>query len=423
MMRLSSSPRLKSTLVKEATVSASYGRVEERMRLALERRVAAGTLRSVDFGPKNVNVVDFASNDYLGYARDRALSESFLLSELDLKEGMNGSSGSRLLTGGCEAHDDFERWLAKFHGRESALLFTSGYAANSGVAACLATADDAVFFDELSHSSTRFGLARGRQKVTRPFKHNDAEDLRRQIKELRQKEIHSIFVYVESVYSMDGDAADLKAIAKVCRDEGDSCIVVDEAHATGVIGSQGRGAVSEANVEDVVLCSVHTFGKAIGCHGACVVSSSTLKSYLSNYAQPLIYATALPASASRLAARAYGLAAGPDGDRRRAHLATVNHALRIGLADVARRHPDVHLLPSASAIHGLVVPGAPRVLSVAKHARKLGFDLRPIRAPTVKAGSERLRIVAHAHNTLDDAQRCLQAIDQALALSPPPPPP
>lgn len=400
----------------------SYGIAEARMAGALERRVAAGTLRRVEHTTTTTTLVDLSSNDYLGLARDRDLAKAHHRSELELLDNhqLNGSSGSRLLTGAAEAHDVLERWIAEFHGRESAVLFPSGYAANAGLAACVADASDALVLDELSHSSTRFGAARGRHRVTEFFRHNDVEDLREKITDLRRLSVveGTIFVFVESVYSMDGDAAPLEQLAAVCREDGNACLIVDEAHATGVVGPQGRGALSPLE-GDVVVAGVHTFGKALGCHGAAVVGSKTLTSYLANYAQPLIYATALPPSASRLAHLAYLRLAGPDGDRRRAHLSALTDVLHTGLADLASRH-DVRLLPSASAIHALVVPGAPRVVAVADGLRASGFDVRPIRAPTVKPGSERLRFVAHAHNSIHDAQACLHALDDALLRHVPP---
>ncbi|KAJ8601213.1 hypothetical protein CTAYLR_003281 [Chrysophaeum taylorii] len=379
------------------------------------RRRARGRLREV-VEPTPPNLVDFASNDYLGIARDLEVQRAALFAELEetrTDHQANGSTGSRVLTGSAGAHDALEAWLADFHGAEAALLFASGYAANAGAMACLPGPEDAVLFDELSHSSTRFGISRGRQRVTATFKHNDLDDLERQLAIL---DASATFVCVESVYSMDGDRAPLEELAAVCA-QSNACLVVDEAHATGVVGPSGRGAVSELDprLRKNVLCSVHTFGKAVGSHGAAVLGSRDLRTYLVNYAQTFVYATALPPAASRLARRCYESLAGSDGDLRRDRLDAVATALRDHLAHLVRGAPgDITLLDSASPIHALVVPGADRVSAVAASARRQGFDVRPIRPPTVPEGADRLRIVAHAHNTVDEVEALAAVLFRAL---------
>lgn len=422
----------------------TVARIEERLGRNLDGRRLEGRLRILEASGDVGQLVDFASNDYLGLARDTSLHRAALESELERcswsDRQLNGSTGSRLLTGSSAAHQDLERWLAAFHGREAALAFGSGYAANAGTIACLPSTNDAVIFDELSHNSTRFGMGRGRQRWTRPFRHNDVDDLRRA---LRSAEADMAFVCVESVYSMDGDAAPLAAMADVCAQER-GCLVVDEAHATGVLGRGGRGAVADLADSGVVLCTIHTFGKAVGCHGAAVLGSATLRDYLANYAQPFVYSTACgshspggverpPAGSHpqphvshglmswpltrlrRFLRRCYEALAGPIGDERRSSLGVVVSELRRRLASVAAAHHDITLIESGSPIHALVVPGAKRALAVAADARSAGFDVGAIRAPTVRAGSERLRIVAHAHNTLDDVAGLCGALDESLA--------
>lgn len=262
------------------------------MTRSLDARRQDARYRSMDFDPARIGLVDFASNDYLGLARDREIAASAIRGELSLLTGkqLNGSTGSRLLTGCSAEHDEFEAWLAQFHGYETATLYSSGYAANSGTIACLPSEGDAVIFDELSHNSTRFGIRRGRQRWTRTFAHNDVNDL---VRVLQSIHAETTFVCVESLYSMDGDCAPLEEIAAVCVKEG-ACLVVDEAHATGVAGRGGRGMVDLLGPEsrDAILCSIHTFGKALGCHGAAVLGSKILRDYLVNYSQPLIYSTA-----------------------------------------------------------------------------------------------------------------------------------
>ena len=389
-------------------------RIAQRMRAALARRESAGTLRTTTFA--DAPLIDFASNDYLGIARDAAVAEAHLVEELRrhaTEPRANGSTGSRLLSGACGAHDDFEAWLATFHGREGALLFGSGYAANAAALATLPQPGDLVLFDELSHNSSRFGLARGRQAASAAFAHNDAAAAARALAEFRENAGPgpSALVAVEAVYSMDGDEAPLAALADACLADGNACLVVDEAHATGLLGPGGRGACAalDAGLRAAVLAQVHTFGKAVGCHGAAVLGDAATREYLANYAQPFIYSTAPPPGASRLARRCYGAFAGPAGDARRAAVARLVDLFKRELGTRAAR-----LVPSATPIQALLVPGAGRVQDAAAAIRDRGFDVRPIRAPTVPAGAERLRVILHAHNTEAEVRGLAAAIRDAV---------
>lgn len=403
-------------------------RIERRIRRSLDARRREGRLRSLEAPVlQSSRLIDFASNDYLGIARDADINESHHRAELSSCRGsgnqLNGSTGSRLLTGASRDQNSFEEWLADFHGYEACVLFPSGYSANAGVAGCVACESDIVFFDQLSHNSTRFGLKSGRQRATIPFAHNDCDDLRQKLRSNRrepdatEKDSGAAFVFVEGVYSMDGDRAPLSELANVCVEEG-ACLVVDEAHSTGVLGDRGRGAVFEsvdaARRKDAILCSIHTFGKAVGCHGAAVLcSSSLLGDYLANYSQPLIYATALSPASVRLAHRCYQELSSQD-DIRRKRLRDVVSKLRESLTELVADRTDVRLIESSSAIHALVVPGADRVKAVADDARRAGFDIGAIRSPTVRAGSERLRIVAHSHNTVQQVRDLCDVLTLSL---------
>jgi len=329
---------------------------------ALDRRRAAGTLRVVDSdGDAGGSLVDFASNDYLGLARDAGIYAGALRAELAALDDaaavprqLSGSTGARLLSGASAGvHGAFEAYLAAFHGGAAALLFVSGYAANCGVLSTIADVGDTLLFDELSHNSTRFGFQRGRQREAKPFPHNDADAVRRLVADVRAREHDlgaargTVFISVESVYSMDGDEAPLDALADVCLEDGAACLVVDEAHATGVVGAQGRGAVSllsEAK-QRTVVARIHTFGKAVGCGGAAVIGSEALRSYLANYAQPFIYSTSPAPHASRLAKRCYDEMRSESGDARREKLHGLVSLFRVELADAGEA-----LIPSSSAI-------------------------------------------------------------------------
>lgn len=392
-------------------------RLESRFRRSLDARRCEGRLRRLEVQHEEARLVDFASNDYLGIARDVDIHSAHHAEEMSRRGNqLNGSTGSRLLTGASRDQDCFEKYLAEFHGYENCVLYPSGYAANSGVAGCVASQSDVVFYDQLSHNSTRFGLKNGRQRATIPFEHNDCVDLKKKLRSEKAVSGGWSFVFVEGVYSMDGDCAPLAELADLCIEEG-ACLVVDEAHSTGVAGTRGRGAVFDRldahQRKDAVLCSIHTFGKAVGCHGAAVLCSTLFREYLANYSQPLIYATALSPSATRLAHKCYEELSSMSQERR-IRLDAVVTKLRELLTDLARDRNDVRLLQSSSAIHALVVPGADRVKAIAEDVRRAGFDVGAIRSPTVAAGSERLRIVAHAHNSLDEVCGLCDALRLSL---------
>ena len=371
---------------------------------ALAKRAAEGTLRSTTV--RTETLVDFASNDYLGVARDAAFAAAHFAAEAKRADAAAGSTGSRLLTGASREHDAFEAFAAAFHERESALLFGSGYAANSAVAATLPLPSDAVLFDERSHNSTRFGLKRSRASLQIPFAHNDLDDLR-----VKLRDHEGVLIFVEGIYSMDGDEAPLQELAELCLEDGRAGLIVDEAHSTGILGDCGRGAVATLppQLRRAVVAQVHTFGKALGGHGAVVVCDATTREYLANYAQPFVYATAPPDSHSRLARRAYEAVAAADDARR--HLAR--------LIDLFRAECDVGslLLPSRTPIQAVLAPGADVVSRAADRVRRAGFDVCAIRAPTVPAGAERLRLVLHAFNTEDEVLGVARAVREAVDAS------
>ena len=208
-----------------------------RYRDALAKRATEGTLRSTTV--RTEALVDFASNDYLGVARDASFAAAHFAAEARRADAAAGSTGSRLLTGASREHDAFEAFAAQFHGREGALLFGSGYAANSAVAATLPLPNDTILYDERSHNSTRFGLKRSRASLQISWKHNDLHDLR-----FKLRDHDGALVFVEGIYSMDGDEAPLLDLAELCLEDGRAGLIVDEAHSTGILGDCGRGAVS-----------------------------------------------------------------------------------------------------------------------------------------------------------------------------------
>ena len=246
--------------------------LNERLESALNKRREENAFRSLK---TSEGMVDFCSNDYLGFSK-----------KIEIVDQMVGSTGSRLISGNHSIHEVVECEIAAFHGMDSALIFNSGYDANLGFFSTVPQKGDTVVYDQLCHASIRDGLRLG---VARSFSfnHNCVDDLRSNVAQTEGR----IFVVVESVYSMDGDKAPLVEIAKLC-DEVGAYLVVDEAHGTGVFGLKGEGLCQEQEVKP--YAKIHTFGKALGCHGAAIVGDETLRNYLINYARPFIYTTALP---------------------------------------------------------------------------------------------------------------------------------
>lgn len=269
--------------------------------------------------------VDFCSNDYLGLARNadvRACIHS-LMAE---RHPAHGSTGSRLLAGNYEWINDIEKDLANFHQAPAGLLYNSGYDANLGVFSCLGRKGDTIIYDQLIHASIRDGV-RLSAAQSFSFLHSDVTDLE---KKLKNASGH-IFVAVESVYSMDGDLAPLTAIAALCGQYG-AHLIVDEAHATGIIGNKGEGLVQQLQLTDACFARIHTFGKAVGCHGAVVLGSEILRDYLINFSRSFIYTTALPPAA--LAAIACGYAAFPYMQAEREQLSALVRQFQTGLHHV-----------------------------------------------------------------------------------------
>ena len=354
-------------------------------------------------------LVDFCSNDYLGFARSLELKNTIQQADSDYTDGYNGATGSRLLAGQTVLADQVERELALFYQTEAALIFNSGYDANLGLLACLPKAGDTLLTDELIHASMIDG-ARLSYANRHRFHHNDLNDLEIKLQQAAKSQPDGrVFVAVESVYSMDGDVAPLIELTDLCDHYG-AGLLVDEAHATGLYGPTGEGLVVALGLQERVLARVHTFGKALGVHGAAVVGPVVLREYLINFARPFIYTTALPPH-SLLAIQCTH------------HYLRMHTEVRTSLFErlaYFRQQVNV-LLPgttwtdSQSPIQCLILPGNQQVRHSAAEAQRVGLDVRAILSPTVPAGQERLRICIHAFNTTEEIDRLLVILRTALA--------
>ncbi len=370
--------------------------IEDKLRAALEERSSDQSLRNLT---TETGLVDFCSNDYLGFARSGILKQKIREEESRHSDQRIGSTGSRLITGNTKYYEELERDIAQFHRAEGGLIFNSGYDANLGLFASIPQRNDIILYDQLVHASIRDGIRLGYARAF-SFKHNDPGDLKRRLEsQVTRDEARagSIFVAVESVYSMDGDFAPLTEMADLCAHYG-ARIIVDEAHATGVFGRRGEGKVVELGLENEVFARLHTFGKALGSHGAIVLGSNALRSYLINFARSFIYTTALPFHSLAAVRCAYELLAGSDSATTRLRRNISFFKSCIG-TDIQR-----NMIPSESAIQCIIMPGNEQVKKAARRIQDSGFDVRPIMHPTVPAGSERLRVCLHAFNTQDEIE-------------------
>lgn len=352
---------------------------------ALQKRAEENALRILTLDPP---LIDLSSNDYLGLGRSKKLQEDIHAFVTANGEVSNGSTGSRLLSGNTAFAEELERYIASFHGGEAALLFNSGYDANLGLLSCLPRKGDTVIYDELVHASVHDGL-RLNQANSYRFRHNDMVHLEERLKTAAG----NIFVVIESVYSMDGDVPPLKEMAGLCRKH-NANLIVDEAHATGVFGGAGEGKVCELGLENEVFARIHTFGKALGVHGAAVVGSSLLRNYLINFARSFIYTTALPFHSLASVYCAY----------ERMKQSHEERVKLFGLVELFREkcRNELELIESPSPVQCVIIEGNGTVKHAAAELQRGGFDVKPILSPTVPRGQERLRICLHAFNTLQE---------------------
>lgn len=372
----------------------------EKLADRLEKRRSQNALRSL--GQCN-RLVDFASNDYIGFSKSEMIFEAThqLLLNKNLKS--NGASGSRLLSGNHELYTETEHYLARFHQAHSALLFNSGYDANLGFFSAVPQKGDLILYDELCHASIRDGIQLSNAKSFK-FIHNDFEDLQRKITAFRLvkgQENALIYIVTEAVFSMDGDCPLMEELVAIAQEQ--HCyLVVDEAHALGVFGERGQGLIEQLGLQEQVFARIVTFGKALGCHGAAVLGSEALKSYLVNFARSLIYTTGLSPHAVATIWIAYQ------------QLEIDKKALQALSENIIFFNQQIKLLGvrplfirSKSAIHSAIIPGNEKVKQIAAGLQQNGFDVKAILSPTVPQGQERLRFCIHSYNSKEEISKVL----------------
>ncbi|MFS4468798.1 aminotransferase class I/II-fold pyridoxal phosphate-dependent enzyme [Maribacter sp. 2210JD10-5] len=360
----------------------------------LIKRSKENSLRNLG---RTSGLIDFSSNDYLGFAHNETIFSKTFQLLLTENIAQNGATGSRLLTGNHKLYDTLEAKLAHFHEAESALVFNSGYDANVGFFGSVPQRGDVVFYDEFIHASIREGIGTSLAKNYK-FRHNQLDDLKAKIDLSAQAQSTTqetnIYIVTESVFSMDGDTPDLKALAQFCKSNGYR-LIIDEAHATGVLGKNGTGLVQELGLQKDVFARLVTFGKGIGAHGAAVLGSEQLKSYLVNYARSLIYSTGLSPHSIATAITAY--------EYLRHEGASALNLLKENIGLFREKIDTLGLrqkfINSESAIQSCIIPGNKKVKDVSQKLMEKGFDVKAILSPTVPEGEERLRFCLHSDNS------------------------
>ena len=367
----------------------------QRCRTELEKLSARHLSRQL---AKNAGI-DFTSNDFLAFSQEESIRNV-------MREALDGgivvgSGGSRLLRGNHPAHEALEHQAAELFGSEKALYFPTGYAANFALLTTLPRRGDLIVFDALSHASARDGLLASRVKNVK-FRHNDIGAVEKIIGSWRKTNTSQTpWIYVESLYSMDGDRAPLSNLVDLCN-RFDAMLIVDEAHATGVWGSQGQG-FTEALGAHPNMVTMHTCGKALGTSGALVCAASEFIDMLIATSRTFIYSTAPPPMNALAVSQALRVLRAKPELRQQLH-----HRI-----DLANRLIDEELgmSGSGSQIVPVIIGAEQPTLEIARRVRANGFDVRAIRPPTVPPGTARLRLSITLHvseSDIKDLFACLR---------------
>ncbi len=367
----------------------------------------------------NKDLIDFCSNDYLGFAKETTIHHI----NNNTSELLNyGATGSRLISGNYKLTEETEAFLANFYNTHTALIFNSGYNANIGLFQCLPQRNDTIIYDEFIHASIRDGI-RLSNASNFSFPHNNLSVLEQKISNAKGL----LYVVIESVYSMDGDIAPLSEIVALCK-KYHAALIVDEAHAVGIFGN-GKGLVSELGLENDVFARIVTFGKAFGVHGAAILGSNELRNYLINFSRAFIYTTALPLHSIITIKNAHEFLL-QNLNRINTLKELINHFRNLtSNAEKTRienslffrasskneffkeKHfSGLETLNSISAIQCIIIPGNNEVKAMADKLQQNGFDVRPILSPTVPKGQERLRICLHSFNSKQEVDNLVNTL-------------
>lgn len=347
----------------------------------LEKRRSEGNFRILKTSHA---AVDFCSNDYLGQANSPSLKTK-ILKRLEAENLKQGAGAARLIGGNSAELEQLEAKLAEFHNAESALVFSTGYLSNLALFSSLPKKGDTVFYDELSHASSKDGI-RLSPAESYSFKHNDLADLEKKSALAKG----NVYLSVESMYSMDGDYAPLEELVAFAEKKG-FFLIVDEAHTNGIYGKLGEGRVSELNLEKKVFARNLTFGKAVGVQGGAIIGPKNLREYIINFSRPFIYSTAISPFLVAMIDEAYKELPKLEAQRRQ-----LFDNVKLFNQEV-RREVKTH-----GPIQIVQVPGNVEAKAKATAMQEQGYDVRAVLSPTVQKGKERLRICLHSFNSEDE---------------------
>ena len=377
----------------------------------LKNRLQTNSLRELKLPS---NLIDFSSNDYLGFAISEIIFDKTHQFLVDNNIKKNGATGSRLLSGNHELYNKVEYYLSNFHQTESATIFNSGYDANIGFFSSIPQRGDIILYDEFIHASIRDGIKLSNAKAFK-FLHNDLDSLDEMLKRV-QHDRSEVYVVTESVFSMDGDSPDLVTMAKIIKNY-NAFFIVDEAHAVGVFAS---GLVQKLHLHDDIFARIITFGKALGCHGAAILGSKSLQQYLVNFARSFIYTTGLsPHSLATIQIAYHQLVISSETEKSQKHKLQQN--IHYFLEEVKRLNfptfpfgeiPERQwgFIPSCSAIHCCVISGNEKVKSISEKLQEKGFEVKAILSPTVSENKERLRFCLHSYNSTKEISEVLELL-------------
>ena len=380
-----------------------FALMNNQLKSILEERKQTGNIRRLS---SNNHLIDFVSNDYLGLSRSNTLHQRITSYDYSKIINKNGSTGSRLLAGNTAECEALESKLANIFQAEAALLFNSGYSANLALLSSVPQKGDTILYDSLSHICLKEGAWLSKADSI-SFQHNDLIDLEHKLKRAKG----SVYIVVESVYSMDGDKAPILEIVKLIK-QYNAELIIDEAHGTGVLGENGSGLVCDLGLEQHFLGRVYTFGKGMGVHGACICGSRDLIDYLINFARPFIYTTALPIHSifSIDAAFDYLIENPVLQDQLKSKITMFNKLFN----KLIREVNGINKPYSDTAVQPIIIPGNNKIKEISNKLQKEGFDVRPILSPTVKAGTERLRICLHTHNSDEEIEELINSLAKYL---------
>jgi 8-amino-7-oxononanoate synthase len=359
---------------------------------ALDKRKEGGILRTLKFKSKGV---DFYSNDYLGLAGNKELQAQMLQKIHENPKLLSGSSGSRLISGNSNIADETEKYIAEQHQYPAALLFSSGYNANLALFSTLPDRHDTIIVDEQIHRSVHDACRMSHAKRLK-FRHNDPENL----ENILRKQTDFCYIAIESLYSMDGDLAPLPEIAALAK-KYNAALIVDEAHAFGIFG---YGLIEKYDLYHDVFAAVITYGKALGANGAAILCDATVKSYLVNFASPFIYTTAAQDFLWTAIKSGYEF-------------------LKLKPELSKKLHQNIEIFrnqnietPSSeiSPIQAVLIPDNHQLRSLQGTLSDNGFLTYAVHSPTVKIGTERLRICLHSFNTEGDIVELTRIIKEFI---------